>query len=163
MKPVDFTIYWKETPVVQVCYDAMKQPQFTVLDHSHLPVLLFGMDGKAVPTAARLDKFFADRCFPSTRQNAKELLAIAGLTLYQPKLICRKTHGIVAHDHYWIRYADDPSDLSHASLMQEMSKAVKTPSATTIKRNRTKQGRRIAHVYPAVLSVKIHCFFFFLC
>lgn len=51
MKPVDFTIYWKETPVVQVCYDAMKQPQFTVLDHSHLPVLLFGMDGKAVPTA----------------------------------------------------------------------------------------------------------------
>ena len=106
MKPVDFTIYWKETPVVQVCYDAMKQPQFTVLDHSHLTVLLFGMDGKAVPTAARLDKFFADRCFPSTRQNAKELLAIAGLTLYQPKLICRKTHGIVAHDHYWIRYAD---------------------------------------------------------
>ena len=116
MKPVDFTIYWKETPVVQVCYDAMKQPQFTVLDHSHLPVLLFGMDGKAVPTAARLDKFFADRCFPSTRQNAKELLAIAGLTLYQPKLICRKTHGIVAHDHYWIRYADDPSDLSHQPL-----------------------------------------------
>lgn len=131
MKPVDFTIYWKETPVVQVCYNAMKQPQFTVLDHSHLPVLLFGMDGKAVPTAARLDKFFADRCFPSTRQNAKELLAIAGLTLYQPKLICRKTHGIVAHDHYWIRYADDPSDLSHASLMQEMSKAVKTVSGDT--------------------------------
>ena len=43
-------------------------------------------------------------------------------------MICRKTHGIVAHDHYWIRYADDPSDLSYASLMQEMSKAVKTVS-----------------------------------
>ena len=55
----------------------------------------------------------------------------SGLTLYQPKLICRKTHGIVAHDHYWIRYADDPSDLSHASLMQEMSKAVKTVSGDT--------------------------------
>lgn len=131
MKPVDFTIYWEETPIVQVCYDENNKPQFTVLNPSHLPVLLFGMDGKAVPTAARLDKFFADRCFPSTRQNAKELLAIAGLTLYQPKLICRKTHGIVAHDHYWIRYADDPSDLSHASLMQEMSKAVKTVSGDT--------------------------------
>ena len=104
MKPVDFTIYWEETPVVQVCYDENNKPQFTVLNPSHLPVLLFGMNGKATPTAARLDKFFADRCFPSTRQNAKELLAIAGLTLYQPKLICRKTHGIVAHDHYWIRY-----------------------------------------------------------
>ena len=123
MKPVDFTIYWEETPVVQVCYDENNKPQFTVL--------LFGMNGKATPTAARLDKFFADRCFPSTRQNAKELLAIAGLTLYQPKLICRKTHGIVAHDHYWIRYANDPSDLSYASLMQEMSKAVKTVSGDT--------------------------------
>ena len=79
---------------------------------SHWFGCLFGKNGKATPTAARLDKFFADRCFPSTRQNAKELLAIAGLTLYQPKLICRKTHGIVAHDHYWIRYADDPTDLS---------------------------------------------------
>ena len=77
MKPVDFTIYWKETPVVQVCYDENNKPQFTVLNPSHLPVLLFGMDGKATPTAARLDKFFADRCFPSTRQNAKELLADA--------------------------------------------------------------------------------------
>lgn len=123
-------------PVVQVCYDENNKPQFTVLNPSHLPVLLFGMNGKATPTAARLDKFFADRCFPSTRQNAKELLAIAGLTLYQPKLICRKTHGIVAHDHYWIRYADDPSDLSYASLMQEMSKAVKAvPSATPSQRH----------------------------
>lgn len=125
MNPVDFTIYWEDIPAIQVCYDAENTPQFTILDRSHLPVLLFGMDGKAAPTDARLDKFFADRCFPSTRQNAKELLAIAGLTLYQPKLICRKTHGIVAHDHYWIRYADDPTDLSYASLMQEMSKAVK--------------------------------------
>ena len=102
-----------KTPVVQVCYDENNKPQFTGL--------LFGMKGMPKPRAARLDKFFADRCFPSTRQNAKELLAIAGLTLYQPKLICRKTHGIVAHDHYWIRYANDPSDLSYASLMQEMS------------------------------------------
>ena len=51
MKPVDFTIYWEETPVVQVCYDENNKPQFTVLNPSHLPVLLFGMDGKAVPTA----------------------------------------------------------------------------------------------------------------
>ena len=53
MKPVDFTIYWKETPVVQVCYDAMKQPQFTVLDHSHLPVLLFGINTAECQRAAR--------------------------------------------------------------------------------------------------------------
>lgn len=51
MKPVDFTIYWEETPVVQVCYDENNKPQFTVLNPSHLPVLLFGMNGKATPTA----------------------------------------------------------------------------------------------------------------
>ena len=42
----------------------------------------------------------------------------------------------ISHDHYWIRYADDPSDLSYASLMQEMSKAVKAvPSATPSQRH----------------------------
>ena len=46
MKPVDFTIYWEETPVVQVCYDENNKPQFTVLNPSHLPVLLFGMDAR---------------------------------------------------------------------------------------------------------------------
>ena len=40
-------------------------------------------------------------------------------------MICRKTHGIAAYNHYRIRYADDPSDLSYASLMQKMSQAVK--------------------------------------
>lgn len=107
MKPVDFTIYWKETPVVQVCYDENNKPQFTVLNPSHLPVLLFGMDGKATPTAARLDKFFAIGVSRPHGRMPKSCSAIVGLTLYQPKLICRKTHGIVAHDHYWIRYADD--------------------------------------------------------
>ena len=48
MKPVDFTIYWEETPVVQVCYDENNKPQFTVLNPSHLPVLLFGMNGNSI-------------------------------------------------------------------------------------------------------------------
>lgn len=66
--------------------------------------------------------------------SAKHFLAAVPATakkFYQPKLICRKTHGIVAHDHYWIRYADDPTDLSYASLMQEMSKAVKAVPGDT--------------------------------
>lgn len=97
----------------------------TILNPSHLSVLLFGMNGKATSTATRLDKFFANRCFPSTRQNAKKLLAITGLSLYQPKLICRKTHGIVAHDHFWLKYADDPPERCYADLLHEMSKAIR--------------------------------------
>ena len=65
MKPVDFTIYWEETPVVQVCYDENNKPQFTVLNPSHLPVLLFGMNGKATPTAAR---HAACACAPARRR-----------------------------------------------------------------------------------------------
>ena len=80
MKPVDFTIYWEETPVVQVCYDENNKPQFKELNPSHLPVLLFGMNGKATPTAARLDKFFADRCFPSTHRRTDALPAEADLS-----------------------------------------------------------------------------------
>lgn len=44
------------------------------------------------------------------------------------KSACARLHSQSLSGHYWIRYADDPSDLSHASLMQEMSKAVKTVS-----------------------------------
>lgn len=125
MKPVDFAIYWEDTPAVRVSYDEQEQPQFTVLDAARLPVLLYGMDGKAEPSAKRLERFFADRCFPATRQNAKELLGTLGLSLYQPKPICRKTHGIVAHDHFWIRYADDPAELTYQGLRQEMQKALR--------------------------------------
>ncbi|HIX11062.1 MAG TPA: hypothetical protein H9739_05700 [Candidatus Agathobaculum pullistercoris] len=124
MKPVDFEICWEDTPVVRVSYDEQAQPQFAVLNQAPLPVLLYGMDGKAQPTAERLKRFFVDRCFPSTRQNAGELLKALGLSLYQPKLICRKTHGVAAHDHFWIRYADDPADLNYRALRQEMQKAL---------------------------------------
>lgn len=128
MRPVDFEIYWKDTPVVRVCYDDQNQPQFTALEADRLPVLLYGMDGKAQPSDERLERFFADRCFPATRQNAAELLRLLGLTLYQPKLICRKTHGVVAHDHFWIRYADDPAELNYQKLRQEMQKVRRSVS-----------------------------------
>ena len=80
MKPVDFDIYCKETPVVRVQFDDAGQPQFAVLNNRCLPVLLYGMDGKAAPNAKRLDRFIADRCFPRTRQNADKLLAAIGLS-----------------------------------------------------------------------------------
>lgn len=75
MKRVDFDIYYKEIPVVRVQFDDAGQPQFAVLNNRCLPVLLYGMDGKAAPNAKRLDRFIADRCFPRTRQNADKLLS----------------------------------------------------------------------------------------
>lgn len=125
MKQVGFDIYWEDSPAVRVRFDAAGEPCFQVLDATQLPVLLYGMDGKAKPDAERLDRFLADRCFPSTRQNAKELLGMLGLSLYQPKLICRKTHGVVAHDHFWLRYEDDPAEISYEGLLREMQQGTK--------------------------------------
>lgn len=56
----------------------------------------------------------------------KERALKAGVMIM--KSACARLHSQSLSGHYWIRYADDPSDLSHASLMQEMSKAVKTVS-----------------------------------
>lgn len=123
MGNVNFEIYWEDIPAVRISYDEAGHPAFEVLNDAYLPVLLYGMDGKEDPDEDRLNRFFADRCFPSSRQNAGELLAALGLSLYQPKLICRKTHGIVAHDHFWIRYADDPEELSYAALLREMAQS----------------------------------------
>lgn len=124
MPPINFTINWREIPAVRVCYDTEGEPQFEALQVKYLPVLLYGMDGRGQPNAERLERFFADRCFPRTRQNAAELLHSLGLSCYQPKLICRKTHGIVAHDHFWLRYDDDPDGISYESLMREMAQGV---------------------------------------
>ena len=59
MKRVDFDIYYKEIPVVRVQFDDAGQPQFAVLNNRCLPVLLYGMDGKAAPNAKRLAAFRA--------------------------------------------------------------------------------------------------------
>lgn len=121
----NFTIYWKEIPSVRVERNAAGEPTFQRLSAQYVPVYLYGMDGNGVPTCEKLDKFFADRCFPSTRQNARELLSSMGLSVYQPKQICRKTHGVVAHDHFWIRYDDDPDGLSYDTLRESMKAAVR--------------------------------------
>ena len=47
MKQVGFDIYWEDSPAVRVRFDTAGEPCFQVLDAAQLPVLLYGMDGKA--------------------------------------------------------------------------------------------------------------------
>ena len=61
--------------------------------------------------------FLESRCFPKTRDHAKDILKEMGLPFYDPLLIIEKTDGRMAGDEQWIlilknkeaRHGTDPS------------------------------------------------------
>lgn len=54
-------------------------------------------------TMADLEDFFEDRCVPRTRYNIREILS-EKLYGYEPILIVKDTHGVMADDCFWIRF-----------------------------------------------------------
>ena len=55
------------------------------------------------PTWQDFEQFLADRCFPETRGDKKELLHAYGITDYDPLQIIEKTKGRTADDALWIK------------------------------------------------------------
>lgn len=64
----------------------------------------FSPDSEGYITKEELERWLKWRVFPSTRVNAKELLAKLGLNNYNRWAIVRKTHGVMADDEIWIRF-----------------------------------------------------------
>ena len=56
------------------------------------------------PTWDDFELFLKDRCFPSTRGDAKEILKDLQLTSYDPLQIAEKTKGRTAEDDMWIKF-----------------------------------------------------------
>lgn len=54
------------------------------------------------PDWADFQYFLEDRCFPKTRDHAKEILRELGVPFYDPLLIIEKTKGRMEGDHQWI-------------------------------------------------------------
>lgn len=54
------------------------------------------------PTWNDFQHFLEDRCFPKTRDHAKEILKEMNLPFYDPLLIIEQTRGRMAGDHQWI-------------------------------------------------------------
>ena len=54
------------------------------------------------PTWADFEYFLEDRCFPRTRDHAKDILREMGVPFYDPLLIIEKTKGYMAGDYQWI-------------------------------------------------------------
>lgn len=56
------------------------------------------------PSWEDFEIFLQDRCFPSTRGNAKDILRELGLTSYDPLQIVEKTEGRMAEDDMWMKF-----------------------------------------------------------
>ena len=54
-----------------------------------------------------VDDFFRSRIFAETRVDKDTLLGMLGLKVYDPEVICRKTHGMLVHDFNWVKFDDD--------------------------------------------------------
>lgn len=65
-----------------------------------IPLRAFGVVTE--PTWEDFEYFLEDRCFPRTRDHAKDILREMGLPFYDPLLIIEKTQGYMEGDHQWI-------------------------------------------------------------
>ena len=66
----------------------------------HIPLRAFGVVEK--PDWKDFEIFLEDRCFPRTRDHAKDILRDIGVPFYDPLLIIEKTKGRMEGDHQWI-------------------------------------------------------------
>lgn len=65
-----------------------------------IPLRAFGVVTE--PSWEDFEYFLEERCFPKTRDHAKEILKEIGVPFYDPLLIIEKTKGYMAGDHQWI-------------------------------------------------------------
>lgn len=67
---------------------------------NQIPLRAFGI--LTEPKWSDFEYFLEDRCFPRTRDHAKEILKEMELSFYDPLLIIEKTQGYMEGDHQWI-------------------------------------------------------------
>ena len=78
-----------------------KHEQITIQNYTQqIPLRAFGVVDK--PSWQDFEYFLEDRCFPRTRDHAKELLREIGVPFYDPLLIIEQTQGRMEGDHQWI-------------------------------------------------------------
>jgi predicted DNA-binding protein YlxM (UPF0122 family) len=65
-----------------------------------IPLRAFGVVER--PDWKDFEIFLEDRCFPRTRDHAKDILRDMGVPFYDPLLIIEKTKGRMEGDHQWI-------------------------------------------------------------
>lgn len=78
-----------------------RHEKLAIQNYTHqIPLRAFGVVEQ--PKWSDLEWFLEDRCFPRTRDHAKDILREMGVPFYDPLLIIEKTQGRMAGDEQWI-------------------------------------------------------------
>lgn len=78
-----------------------KHEKIMIQNYTHkIPLRAFGVVEH--PTWDDFEWFLESRCFPKTRDHAKDILKEMGLPFYDPLLIIEKTQGRMAGDEQWV-------------------------------------------------------------
>lgn len=103
----------------------LKTKEIIAKDYATTPFLT--VFGKRPKTIESLNVFFRQRCFSEERPDKQVLLEMFGLTEYNLLDIVQKTHGLMTHDKYWIRF--DGEDYSYADVLsgRVMSEGINRP------------------------------------
>lgn len=65
---------------------------------------------KENPSFQDYEDFLESRCFPRTRAYMKWILQDLGLDYYDPLSIIKKTSGVMAEDHMWLKIIEEDHD-----------------------------------------------------
>ena len=101
-KPYTIEFFYKDKLTSLITVEGLKVSIENYTDN--LLWTAFGVNTN--PTYKDFEDFLEDRCFPRTRDRAKEILKSMGLDYYDPFLICRQTHGVLHGDFLWLRWED---------------------------------------------------------
>lgn len=110
-KILDFEYYMKDKLCSRVHVDYDKQ---TIDVENFTDDLIEQAFGLQKITIDSIDEFFRDRVFPETRVDVDVLLELLDLKVFDAEAIARKTHGMMTHDFFWIRF--DNEDFSYEDV-----------------------------------------------
>ena len=84
----------------------------------HIMFKPFGVHNKI--SMSDFYEFLEFRCFPRTRVNTKEILS-GKLYGYEPLLIVRETHGVMADDCFWLRFDDEDLNWEDVNIWNKVN------------------------------------------
>lgn len=107
------TIMWKDEPQVEIKWEASKFNSVTTRVLAgrlspKVPRILLQQH----PEFKHVLDFLESRCVPRTRIDINDILRAYGLREYNPMLMCRKSHGRSPTDFIWVKFDDDPEDIT---------------------------------------------------
>lgn len=108
---------YKDTAVCDIWYNFYTDRVSFKNHSSDWTLLPFGRrEDTEILTIADLYFALEDYTFPETRYNCKEILESLGLDFFDRFEIVRKTHGAMCNTQMWIKFDDDPPELSWADV-----------------------------------------------